>query len=216
MPKLRNVIPKYAKHRGSGQATVTLNGREFYLGSHGSKVSKIAYDRLVAEWLANDRRGETEPDSITVVEVVAAFLKWAKGHYRKQSGRPTGTVENYILAFRILRSHYGKTLAAEFGPKSLKAIQLLLVGEGLSRRTINDRCSAIRKMFRWAVSEELIPPSVHQGLATVSGLQRGRTKAKESKPVRPVDDARVDAAVGRLPEVVADNRPACITPKFVR
>ena len=49
MPKLSNSVPKYRKHRGSGQAVVTLNGRDFYLGPHNSKISRLEYDRLTSE-----------------------------------------------------------------------------------------------------------------------------------------------------------------------
>ena len=45
MPKLTNSVPKYRKHRASGQAVVTLNGRDHYLGPHGTKASRIEYDR---------------------------------------------------------------------------------------------------------------------------------------------------------------------------
>ena len=37
MPKLSNSAPKYRKHRASGQAVVTLNGRDFYLGPQGPR-----------------------------------------------------------------------------------------------------------------------------------------------------------------------------------
>lgn len=46
MPKLSNSVPKYRKHRASGQAVVTLDGRDFYLGPHNTKSSKLEYDRL--------------------------------------------------------------------------------------------------------------------------------------------------------------------------
>ena len=36
----RILFPKYRKHRASGQAVVTLNGRDIYLGPHGTKASK--------------------------------------------------------------------------------------------------------------------------------------------------------------------------------
>ena len=39
MPKLINAVPKYRKHKASGQAIITLCGRDFYLGPHGSKTS---------------------------------------------------------------------------------------------------------------------------------------------------------------------------------
>ena len=55
MPRLVNSSPKYRRHKSSGKAVVTLNGRDFYLGPYGSKASRIEYDRLVAEWMANHR-----------------------------------------------------------------------------------------------------------------------------------------------------------------
>jgi hypothetical protein len=71
MPRLVHAIPKYCKHRASGQAVVTINGTDFYLGPHGIKASKVAYDRIVGEWLANDRRSVSS--AYTIVELAAAF-----------------------------------------------------------------------------------------------------------------------------------------------
>lgn len=56
----------------------------------------------------------------------------------------------------------------------------------------------VRRIFKWAVSEELAPPSVFQALTTVSGLQKGRTTATETAPVGPVSDAVVDATLAQL------------------
>ena len=33
--------PKYHKHKASGQASVTIDGKDFYLGPHGTKASRI-------------------------------------------------------------------------------------------------------------------------------------------------------------------------------
>ena len=55
MPWSKDRIPEYRKHRASGQALVTINGRDLYLGPHGTKASKVEYDRLVCEWLASGR-----------------------------------------------------------------------------------------------------------------------------------------------------------------
>lgn len=55
MPRLKDSLPKYRKHRASGQAVVTLGGRDFYLGPHGTKASRREYDRLIAEYLASGR-----------------------------------------------------------------------------------------------------------------------------------------------------------------
>lgn len=47
-------IPSYRRARG--QAVVTLNGIDFYLGPYGSAQCRAEYDRVTAEWLARGRR----------------------------------------------------------------------------------------------------------------------------------------------------------------
>jgi hypothetical protein len=44
-------IPKYRRH-SSGQARVTLDGKDHLLGAYNSAQSKEAYRRLIAEWAA--------------------------------------------------------------------------------------------------------------------------------------------------------------------
>lgn len=39
MPRLTNALPKYRKHKASGQAFVELSGKRIYLGPHGTKLS---------------------------------------------------------------------------------------------------------------------------------------------------------------------------------
>ena len=56
MPRLNGRVPAYRYHRHSGQAIVTLSGRDHYLGPYGTEAGKAEYDRLIAEWLAHGRR----------------------------------------------------------------------------------------------------------------------------------------------------------------
>jgi len=49
-------IAKYRLHKASGQAVVTLDGRDHYLGLFGSESSKAAYERLIASYLAGGRK----------------------------------------------------------------------------------------------------------------------------------------------------------------
>ena len=56
-------VPSLRLHKASGQAVVTLAGKDHYLGPHGTKASKSLYDRLIAEWLANDRRPIVDADA---------------------------------------------------------------------------------------------------------------------------------------------------------
>jgi len=107
-------------------------------------------------------------------------------------------------ALRPLRQLYGTTRAWDFGPKSLKAVRHHVVSQTLSRGVVNHRIGRIKRVFKWAVAEELIPPSIHSALHAVTGLRYGRTEAKETEPVRPVPDNSVVALQPHVsPQVAA-------------
>ncbi|QDT74464.1 tyrosine-type recombinase/integrase [Lacipirellula limnantheis] len=204
MPRLVAAFPKYRKHRASGQAVVTIHGRDHYLGPHGTSASKAFYDRLIAEWLTQGRRSHAPPvEQTTVVMLCARYLQFATGYYLKD-GKCTGTVPAIKAAMKYLRAWYGRTPAADFGPLALKALRQQMVDDGLSRSYVNDHVARIKRIFKWGVSEQLVPPATYQGLASVQGLLRGRTTAPENPPILPVDDAIVEATLPFMPEVVAD------------
>jgi integrase len=189
--------PAYRLHKPTGQAVVTLNGRDNYLGAFGTPTSRAEYDRLIAEWLANERRpvpgaNNAGPADLTVNELLVAYLRFADGYYRK-NGQPTAEPANIRFAIRPLRILYGHTLARDFGPLALKTVRDKLIASDLCRNEVNKRVGKIVRVFKWAVENEIVPPNVHHGLKAVSGLRKGRSAARESAPVRPVPDAFVDA-----------------------
>jgi hypothetical protein len=75
--------PPYRLHRADGRAVVTLNGRDFFLGRHGTPESAESYNRLIAAWIANGRqveglgllRDDGVPPEITITEVLARFMR---------------------------------------------------------------------------------------------------------------------------------------------
>ncbi|PHQ34324.1 tyrosine-type recombinase/integrase [Rhodopirellula bahusiensis] len=205
MPKLSKSLPKYRKHKASGQAIVNLGGKDHYLGPHGTKTSRVEYDRLVAEWLTNGRRlaNRTDETEITVVEVLAAFWKFAQGWYVK-NGEPTNEVEAYRLVIRDIKRLYGNAPATEFGPIAFKAVRQVWIDRGQARSTVNKNAGRLKRLFKWAVGEELIPPSVHQALLAVDGLRKGRCQVRESDPIMPVPLEVVEATLPHLPRVTAD------------
>ena len=169
MPRLNSRLPRYCKHKASGQAVVTLNGKDHYLGPHGSKASKLEYDRLTSEWLAAGRSLPVADEDPTISEMLVDYWKFATQHYRKR-GRLTQEPVTIRCAVRPLKKLYGRTLVREFGPLKLKTIQQILIDgftddkgtvfAGLARRTVNARISTIKRVFAWAVSEEMAPPSL--------------------------------------------------------
>jgi integrase len=143
--------------------------------------------RIVRELVALAQTPSVGPD---VDEVLDRYQAHAEGYYRKH-GRPTSEPAAIEVSMRPLRAFYGATLARDFGPLALKAVRQAMIDSGLCRNEVNKRVGRIVRAFRWAVAEELVPPSVHQGLAALAGLRAGRTEARESGPVQPVPEAFV-------------------------
>src|SRR5262245_1393423 len=136
MPRTPNTsTPQYRKHRASGQAIVTLNGRDHYLGPFGTKASRLEYDRLIGEWLASGRRLNCHSlhQQITIVELMAQYFRYCAEFYANSPGE----VYRVKIALRPLKTHYGHCSAAEFGPRSLEAVRRSMIGSELSMRTIN-------------------------------------------------------------------------------
>jgi integrase len=196
-------VPKYRRHKPTGQAVVTIDGQDIYLGKHGTAASRHEYDRIIGEWMAAGRCLVGADAGVAVAELARAYLKFAKGYYRKD-GRPTGSLARVKTAVRTLRMSYGETRVSDFGPLALQAIQLRLVESGHSRRYVNYLVDTIRRIFKWGVAQEIVPETTYRALTAVSGLRRGRTAAPESAPVQPADDATVDATLPYLSPTVAD------------
>jgi hypothetical protein len=77
-------IPAYRLHRGSGQAVVRIDGRDQYLGVHGSTESKERYREITKRHLADQTKVQLEHSvrfhvDITVAEIVAKYLVYVDG-----------------------------------------------------------------------------------------------------------------------------------------
>jgi integrase len=137
------------------------------------------------------------------------ILAGSVGH---PDGRPTSEVGNIRRALRRLRQLYGHTPAGAFDGPSLKALREQMVRDGLCRTRINKDVARVKRMYRWAVGENLAHAEVYRALAAVEGLRAGRSAAKEMDPVRPVPEAVVEATVPfLLPPVAAMVRLQLLT-----
>jgi integrase len=94
--------------------------------------------------------------------------------------------------------------AAEFRAKHLRLVRDEMVRLGWSRRYLNGQVGRVRRMFAWAVAEDLVPESVTGSLINVKGLEAGRSKARERPKVEPIADEVVEATLPHLLPVVAD------------
>jgi integrase len=195
-------VPKYRRH-SSGQARVTFNGKDHLLGHYGSAESKEAYRRLVTEWLA--RHGQPEPKregaTLSVNDLILAYWGFASDYYGFGDGNRG---DSYCLkdALRVVRALYGHTAADGFGPLALKACRRQMVEKGWSRTYTNAQVDRVRRMFRWAAGEELLPGSVYENLRVVTGLRAGKTEARETEKVRPAPTQHIDATLPHMPPAV--------------
>ncbi len=196
MPRPRNAVPQPRHHKGRAVLDVYENGtrRTRTLGAWGSPDADAEYKQFLAEFASGVTERASGPD-VLVSEVMLTFLKHAEQHYRHPDGTPTSEVGNFKMAIRPLRELYGHTLARDFGPKSLKTLREHMIGLKWCRGQVNAAVGRLKRAFKWAASEEMIPAAVFHALQTVAGLRAGRSAALDRDPVKPVEDAVVDATL---------------------
>jgi integrase len=205
--------------------------RDVLLGKHGTPESRTEYARILAEWEAAGQRvprptGRPSAPDLTLNELMLAYWRHVETYYVKD-GKPTSEQETVRHALRFVKQLYGDSPARDFGPLALKAVRqkmvehpvtrkvkvrdpetgdtkevVKLLRQGLAPRYINKQVGRIRRMFAWAVEEELLPVTVYQALLTVKGLKKGKGQAREKPRVKPVPEAFVEAVLPYVPAVV--------------
>lgn len=190
-------IPKLRLHKSSGRAFVEIKGRRYYLGKYGTPEAEQRYHAMLAEVAAHGAPlPRVDKTDITVAEVAAAYWDYAKAYYSKKEA---GRVQR---ALQTATDLYGDTNAVEFGPRALAAVRQVWIENGNARPTCNALTQCVKRAFRWAGANELVPGEVVAGLNTLDGLRRGRSDAYEPDPVKPVPLERVNEVLGELSPTV--------------
>ena len=179
LPKARALKPRGAKFATTDYNVAVEVAREMW------QRAMYAVDRVA-----------DEDDSIT--GLVQAYMRHALQYYRLSNES-----ENIRRGMSILIEMFPTMTAEDFGPRDLKAVQQALIDRPLARTTVNKYVGMIKRMFDWAVEEERVPASVAYGLRCVSSLKRGRSAAKETKPIKPVADEHVSAVLAYATPTIA-------------
>ena len=182
--------PRYLLHKATGQARVRINGKDLYLGKHGSPESRAKYDEVVAEWLRDNREGHKH--RLTIGELSLQYMAHAGMYYRK-NGKPTSEISCIKIALRFLNRTFSNSLVFEFDVVKLESIQQAMVEEGFVRTSINRHVGRIRRMFRWGQRKRIVPREVLPDLQCLDDLKSGRSDAVESEPVKPVPLSLIDS-----------------------
>jgi integrase len=214
-------VPKYRPRPDRDYAFVEMNGERIALpGRINSAESLDAYRRLLNEYLrqhANDHKPErTRPSwDLTITELVSAWLDHCKVYYASANTR-SNEYQNCRYAVRPLVALFGDLPTVSFAADDLRAARdAMISGHWTSqaakrpikpwpRSHANAQVNRIKRMFRWGLDRGLVSPEVSAVVGAVAPLRKGRTIAKETDDVSPVDDVTVDATLPHLSPLVAD------------
>src|SRR5262245_37687859 len=107
MPRKSIWPPAIQLHKPSGQDRIRVNGRDYYLGPHGSEESHTEYARLVTELAAQGRAGPTRrreaATAFTVDELLVCWWRYAERTYSER-GRE---LHQFRAALQPLERLYG-------------------------------------------------------------------------------------------------------------
>ena len=185
------------------------------MGPYGSEESRIRYGQLIAQNASGivptavskpvDPFAESSnPEAaLTINELVLAFRRYAKQHYRK-NGKETSEVHCLKAATRWLVELYGFTAVDAFGPLMLKVVREKMVEDGWVRYTVNKGVSRIRSVFKWGIENELVNHGTLAKLQAVAPLLSGRTTAKDNPARRPATPEQIEAVRPIVSPLVRD------------
>lgn len=148
-------------------------------------------------WEAAMRIERHAPAGPTVADVADAWAIHVPRYYR-------GDGSKYMIPIRDLRDMFGDCAASELTHRDMLAVRDAFIRRGWSRPVVNSAIWTVKAMWSWALDEGLISAAVKGELTQVKGLKRGRSDAPEPPPVRPVDDATLEATIAELTPATAD------------
>ncbi len=215
-------MPKVTVVKPSMNARVRIGGRAYWLGkSPDGKVTAEQTARAARLWneflsgvlevpaakpvadTLQPAPAEHASSGITLAELGIRYIDHCQRYYRTAEGKTTSSVDGVMMALRSLFP-FAEMPAAMFGPRSMMTVRDALIREGRPRVTCNRVVKTVRRMFKWAVAEELVPADTWKALEAVAPLQKGRTDAPEVPPVDEVPEEVVQATMPQLPKIVAD------------
>lgn len=160
---------------------------------------KMAEEAAARYWEEHTRQiRRHEPTGMRVSTLCAEWGKHCKEYYS------ASMATNGILGVRLFCEMFADASICELTHADMLRHRDALVRSGVCRGTVNRRLWCVKAMISWALDEALIPAVVKAELTQVRNVKRGRSAAPESAPVRPVDDATIDATLAHMMPNTAD------------
>jgi integrase len=187
--------PKLCKQ--GNLAYVRIHGRKVYLGIYGTAEAQREYHRVIAEFHAHAAAPPRNKDSITLDEICLRFLE------DKKTKVSTTQWDNYKNLVEILLTHYSGLPANEFSPNKLRTMQAEFVNLGYVRPQCNRRVNAVRAIFKWGVSRELVRENVWSALRSLEPIKKGESAAPEGKKRKAIPQEYIERTLAELSSTLA-------------
>ncbi len=198
-------LPQYRRWAPRDLGYVFVDGKRIYFpGAFGSQESRTAYANFLTAFRAGVDVAKPSVAPLTVAGLCARFLEFAKTYYRKH-GRATGSFDRFAgYVVPPLLEMFHSRPANSMTRADIRAFQTALVERGLARKTINDRVGCAKHIFKWGVDYDLIEPETYARVGSLRPLEAGRSAARETEPIQPVDDFDIKITAANASQVVAD------------
>ena len=92
----------------------------------------------------------------TIAELAKAYLEHVDDYYRDENGKPTREPQQIRYTIKPLVDCFAALPIDEFGPLKLIELREHMVKLDWSRGLVNQRVGRIRRMFKWAVSRQIV------------------------------------------------------------
>ena len=217
--------PSYQLHKSSGHAVGWINGKDHYLGKHGSDESHQRYKQALADhWSPTGTAPKPKTTRVSTTVTVGHLAARYGKHVKTKHGEGSSEFKQVQLVVDEVQATYGHLEAAEFGPIRFENFRQSLIDRELSRGVIKRKSNYVLKMFQQGVKFELIPVELWQRLLALGPVEmqvkprpkRGAVPLeivkKTQKELTPVLSDMVEAhrLIGARPTEICMIRPCDI------
>lgn len=168
--------PRIVKH-ATGQARVTIGGKDYYLGAHDSPEARQNYIDLISRLGGPPAQTEQMPTppapARTVAEGLAAWNRQERVRYR-------GTKEDdqFKVVIRLVLSQWSSVPLMTFGVRDLERIREAMILQGWSSRVIGRQITRVRTIWRWLERQGLAPRGSWEHLRSLGPLPPNDKRVK--------------------------------------
>jgi len=213
--------PAIYHHKKSGRDRVRIDGKDVYLGPHGSREARAAYAKLLAD-VAEGRPVAGEEVAASAMEVDDVLAEWWAQAARKYSQRGREAT-NFRAALRPLSRLFGTTAASEFRSDQLEGLRLAMAtgswmtdaergkAAGKSGRrpvgwcanVCNRACGRVKTVWRWAERKGYVPEGRWAHLCSLPPIAANDATARHTKARRAFEGPELEMVCRACPRPVA-------------